>query len=292
MDCPFASDSTQDDRSKYLYYDLFNDRENPAVSRDRLITFLGSQADDSSLIARYISPSSTAELVTRMAQNIIATLQLTEAELLQNNHGYPHVCEHSALYAALTAMVIMGATRVTRHVVEHMMRRVPADFPMDVRFLEEEMVPRISDEKQRKMLENVCAALRAEDAETKPVFRRDTDENKAVMHRVGTIFEHAKYHYEGVIFGWNSTCNPIEGEAWIQAMDIDNKEVLPKGRKQPFYNVLVHDSSVRYVAEENILPIKAEVAGPLKALAGKYFKRFDPVEGKFVSNVRHEFPDD
>lgn len=54
----------------------------------------------------------------------------------------------------------------------------------------------------------------------------------------------------------------------------------------------VQDNSVRYVAQENILPIKPQVAGPLKALAGKYFKRFDPEEGRFVSNVRHEFPDD
>lgn len=179
MDSPFSPDSSLDDRTKYRYYDLFDSKDNPAVSRESLISLL--PPDEPSLITRYLSPSSTAELVTRMSQNIIVTLQLSEAELLQNNHGYPHVCEHSALYAALTAMVILGATRVTRHVVEHMMRRVPADFPMDVRFLEEEMVPRVGEEKQKKMLENVCAALRAEDAEMKPVCRRDTEENLAVM---------------------------------------------------------------------------------------------------------------
>lgn len=33
-------------------------------------------------------------------------------------------------------------------------------------------------------------------------------------------------------------------------------------------------------------------AETLMALAGRYFKRWDAAEGKFVSNIRDEYPDD
>jgi F-box protein 21 len=54
----------------------------------------------------------------------------------------------------------------------------------------------------------------------------------------------------------------------------------------------VDDSTVRYVAEENITPFKPKNAGGLILLAGKYFKRFDKETGMFVSNMKTEFPDD
>jgi F-box protein 21 len=56
----------------------------------------------------------------------------------------------------------------------------------------------------------------------------------------------------------------------------------------------VEDGSVRYLAEENIRPIKPQLQNvqPLMALAGKYFKRFDKENGMFVSNMQAEFPDD
>ena len=47
------------------------------------------------------------------------------------------------------------------------------------------------------------------------------------------------------------------------------------------------------MAEENIMEVTLmEPPDGLEELAGKYFKRFDPESGRFVSNVRHEFPDD
>ena len=56
----------------------------------------------------------------------------------------------------------------------------------------------------------------------------------------------------------------------------------------------VCDKSVRYVAEENIMPCEAGTK-PSKALlrlAGRHFKRWDEERGVFVSNVRDEYPDD
>jgi F-box protein 21 len=54
----------------------------------------------------------------------------------------------------------------------------------------------------------------------------------------------------------------------------------------------VEDTSIRYVAEENIEIIETGEVDSLKSLAGRYFKRWDSERGRFVSNIRDEYPDD
>ena len=54
----------------------------------------------------------------------------------------------------------------------------------------------------------------------------------------------------------------------------------------------VEDSTVRYVAEENIEIVQLEVGHNLMTLAGRYFKRWDQSSSSFVSNIEDEYPDD
>ena len=54
----------------------------------------------------------------------------------------------------------------------------------------------------------------------------------------------------------------------------------------------VEDSSVRYVAEENITILEEEIFDEFKAMAGQHFKRWDKQRMAFISNVRDEYPDD
>jgi len=54
----------------------------------------------------------------------------------------------------------------------------------------------------------------------------------------------------------------------------------------------VDDTSIRYVAEENIEIIEPEVPIPLMSLAGRFFKRWDQENHVFISNIRDEYPDD
>jgi len=54
----------------------------------------------------------------------------------------------------------------------------------------------------------------------------------------------------------------------------------------------VEDTSVRYVAEENIEVIEPELPISLMSLAGQFFKRWDQNKRVFVSNIRDEYPDD
>lgn len=271
------------DAMDYRYYDIFcGPGTDPRNDRATLLEGLPSDL---------LGPASTSLMVVRAAKNIVNTLQLPDEIRERLNEEYTEICEHSTFYAALTAMVVLrsGFGPVSVMVVQHMTHQIPAGFPMDVRFLEEELLPLIIEPDSRRLLENVCGALRTEDSTPRTVSRRNCPENKRVLHRVGTIFKHRRYPYSGVIFGWTNTCQPFNGEDWIAQMNVDT---LPRGRNQPFYHVLVDDGSVRYVAEENIEPIKPTSIAKLAPMAGKYFKRFDPGIGQFVSNVKTEFPDD
>ena len=53
-----------------------------------------------------------------------------------------------------------------------------------------------------------------------------------------------RYNYRAVIYGWDHKCEMSDG--WMIQMGVHR---LPRGRNQPFYNVLVEDGSNRYAAE-------------------------------------------
>jgi F-box protein 21 len=54
----------------------------------------------------------------------------------------------------------------------------------------------------------------------------------------------------------------------------------------------VEDTSIRYVAEENVEIVEPEVPVSLMSLAGRFFKRWDKEQRIFVSNIRDEYPED
>lgn len=54
----------------------------------------------------------------------------------------------------------------------------------------------------------------------------------------------------------------------------------------------VEDTTVRYVAQENIEIVESGEPTTLMGLAGQYFKRWDSTAHKFVSNITDEYPDD
>ncbi|GIL49560.1 hypothetical protein Vafri_5905 [Volvox africanus] len=59
----------------------------------------------------------------------------------------------------------------------------------------------------------------------------------SVLFSVGTMIQHRKYGYRGVIVDWDTSCRM--DESWIKQMGVDS---LPGGgRQQPFYRVLVSD---------------------------------------------------
>ena len=240
----------------------------------------------------------------------------------------PQPEQHAALYAALTASVICGPPASTR-LLEHMCTLMQRDFGCDVGFFEEDM-SRLISEDDAMLLHNICNAVRREDETPKRAMRRyhrtsssvpypsspppspslssspssstePTHQHPDPRYHIGTLFRHRRYHYEAVITGWTRSCSTSEN--WVRTMDVDR---LKRGRHQPFYNVFVADGSSRYVAEDNIVEIRPpEQGGVLGGFlcVGKWFKRFEDVSGvgerqgggiggRFVSNLREEYPDD
>lgn len=54
----------------------------------------------------------------------------------------------------------------------------------------------------------------------------------------------------------------------------------------------VEDGTLRYVAEDNIKVVSTKPGARLRYLAGRHFKRWDAQIGRFVSNIKEEYPDD
>lgn len=108
--------------------------------------------------------------------------------------------------------------------------------------------------------------------------------------RVGDIVWHLRYHYRGVVFGWDEKCSA--NEEWISQMQVDR---LPRGRHQPFYHVLVDERtsalSSTYVAQEN-LTSAADTSAVQHEDIGLYFKGW--LRGSYVPNdyARFRYPAD
>jgi F-box protein 21 len=62
--------------------------------------------------------------------------------------------------------------------------------------------------------------------------RRDGLEKKIVFG-IGMHFQHKRYGYEGIITGWDIKCEA--DPRWMHQMRVDD---LPRGREQPFYNIV------------------------------------------------------
>lgn len=60
----------------------------------------------------------------------------------------------------------------------------------------------------------------------------------------------------------------------------------------------VEDTTQRYVAQENVIPMSPdrftaeEAERTFGVTVGKWFRRFDPTTATFVSNIRGEYPED
>ncbi|GBG65262.1 hypothetical protein CBR_g50304 [Chara braunii] len=110
-------------------------------------------------------------------------------------------------------------------------------------------------------------------------------------YRVGDVVFHRRHGYRGVVYGHDPECSAPED--WQEAMKID---MLPEGRQQPFYHILV-DTRDRpggmstYVAEESIAlqPTPRPVLHPW---VSKFFVGFQ--DGQYMpgKKLRQVYPND
>ena len=314
----FVADPSTPSELTHLFMDPFNSSEPVTLAYlNRQLSFF---LPHSSASARnqYLQPASARDLIFRAAQNILsAPSRYPEPPL------FP-VSSHAASYAALFAFCILPShshpaqlnqhiALLAQHLIEH--------FELDVQLFEHHVLPlttmmahahafrelisnlKVADKQSPKPKRRRIPVMRSEVAEPSlapPPYDDDWRDNARVKYSIGSVFRHRRRDYLAVIYGWDPFCKM--DEQWIAGMGVDR---LPNGRAQPFYNVLVEDETTRYVAEENVRLLERDQweamgveDGALKIWQrfpieiGKHFKRWDGAEGRFVSNISGQYPDD
>ncbi|CAK3966431.1 F-box only 21 [Lecanosticta acicola] len=271
--------------------------------------------------ASYLGPASTLEIALRTGRNIMTSVQEARERQrgITRRSTYPDI--EAAWYSMLWSMLVLGDAHGAatlhrrRQCLPYLVEHFQAHFPEDIGLVEKHIPAMFADEREYNILLHLITQARSKDRNLPAPRPRDQSTKEIVKYKIGDHFTHRRYGYEGVIVGWNIRCDAEP--RWIEQMGVDD---LPRGREQPFYNavydspplgnqrafyttVCVHadfnradDKSVRYVAEENIGKTeKGDDMRPcaaLMALAGRYFKRWDDVEKRFVSNLEQEYPDD
>ncbi|KAL8798516.1 MAG: hypothetical protein Q9182_006605 [Xanthomendoza sp. 2 TL-2023] len=273
-----------------VYVDPF--RSDRMISESDLASQLKAMGVASIEHEAHLGVASTANMVRRAARNIIGSIQSTRhvhdlsipAESL-----YPD--SDSALYSALWALLVLPEDNTPRSAgaryLPYILDHIEKQFLMDVQLIEKFTIPLFVDSQHQEQLRNTIRVMRAGDLMPKPVKPRRNETSQSVRYKVGQVFRHRRYNYQGVITGWDVEC--AAGETWMSQMGVDR---LSRGRHQSFYHVLVEDKSVRYVAEENIDDAPVHVGANLMSLAGQHFKRWEKTLKAFVSNIRDEYPDD
>ncbi|KAH0543989.1 hypothetical protein FGG08_001756 [Glutinoglossum americanum] len=294
-----------------MYLDPFrSDKETPVSDLKSQLSTIGVTADKHSA---FLNGSPASDIVLRTARNIVYSVQESHQQVItggnRNRDPRPPYNTHAlsdmedAFYAALWASIILSTPLPSdrshrglipipgRQYLPHIVKHFEHQNPMDVTLVERHIIPLFCDEQrdeQRDNLLETTRVMRAGDVIPKRVVKRDSDAaSLRVKYKVGQVFRHRRYGYQGVVTGWDVECDMDQG--WILHNRVDR---LDKGRHQSFYHVLVEDRSVRYIAEENMEIEQPEWVGELMELAGKHFKRWDKKSGTFISNIRDEYPDD
>lgn len=237
---------TSSDTLDSMYLDPF--RSSDEVRQGDLLRVLRDMGVPSSEHETFLSDTTTREMVLRTARNIMNSVQ-TIRQTQGGAHGistawldaYPDM--DSAFYATIWAMLLLGpgddGASMMHHVSARRRQYLPyllEHFQMhaawDVSLLSQFVIPLFYNQPEGARLVQFVASMRAMDTLRRPVIPRSGRAAK-VAFKIGTLFRHRRYGYEGVVTGWDTRCDA--GEDWIRNMGVDS---LPGGRDQAFYHVL------------------------------------------------------
>jgi len=230
---------------EYMYLDPF--RSTSEVRQGDLQRTLRDMGVPSSEHQSFLSDTTTREMVLRTARNIMNSVQMireTEAGMgrIQASwmNSYPDM--DNAFYATIWAMLLLGPSDDTsnlghtatrrRQYLPYLLEHFQVHYPWDVTLLSRYVIPMFYNQPEGHRLLQFVQSMHQVDAMRKPVVTR-SQRTRNVMFKVGQLFQHKRYGYEGVITGWDVVCDA--NEDWIQNMHVDS---LPNGRNQAFYHVL------------------------------------------------------
>jgi F-box protein 21 len=247
LDGKLASSAVDAER---LYVDPF--RSDLAVPEATLKTTLREMGIHTAEHSNFLGHASTRDLVLRTARNImnsVQAIQQTEQQLRANTPFHPptwlsvYPDMDSTFYATLWAMLILGPgqeeagniasiTARRRQYLPYLSEHFIQHCPWDITLIEEHIVPMFYSLPEGQRLLYQINLLYTADANPKPVSAR-SELTGNVRLKVGQVFHHKRYLYEGAITGWNPSCEA--GEEWIRHMGVDR---LTNGREQGFYHVV------------------------------------------------------
>jgi len=275
----------------HLYMDPFNSSDPVSLSSlETRLRFIAPTSTASGT-ASYLSGASPQSLTIRTAFNI-----LSSGDRYAGAPLHP-VNRNLASYAAVFSLVLLPSLHNIhpiqwgQHLAE-LTQHFLDSFDLDVHLFETHVLPLTNRLPDSRAYRNLIHSLKDSDHESRPPKYRRDPRNSPVQYSVGQVFRHRRRNYLAVVCGWDPYCRMQE--QWITMNQVDR---LPQGRNQPFYSAFVEDHSTRYVAEENIvlLPpgdITEDMVNSFPIEVGKWFKRYDVATGRFVSNVRDEYPED
>lgn len=236
--------------------------------------------------AEYFTGADSLEMVLRTSRNMLRSV---ESARLEN----PLQLDlEAAQYSALWAMFVLGdgnpalAPARRRYCLQFLVEHFQVYYPEDSALIMENTLPLLEGTAEHQLVSEVVARMQEGEREEKTQTPRG-DDTSMVQYRIGHYFLHKRYEYRGFIVGWDPRC--AAGAGWIERMGVDR---LSGGREQPFYKIIGDDRSSRYVAQENIEVLEDTPPQALLRLGGRFFKRWDKNEKKFISNIRDEYPDD
>ncbi|RDW67908.1 hypothetical protein BP6252_09304 [Coleophoma cylindrospora] len=289
--------------SEPMYLDPFRtDSEVPVQYLTSLLTSWGVIPAEFSL---YLTHSDPSKMVLRTSRNILTTVREYRGHGGLDTDGHPSILLHAnpfsdmenAFYSALWANFMLGNSSrrsgyeaySRNQFIPMILERFERLYPMDASLIERYICAPLTTSKNRDIVQ-LCETLRVirqGDMMPKPIHSRKGDECRKVLYKVGQVFQHRRYGYTAVIIGWDKECG-MNSDWRVQNQVQD----LSRGANQSFYHALVEDTSIRYVAEDNVEITTPDVPTTLMSLAGQYFKRWDRENRVFVSNIRDEYPED
>jgi len=252
-------------------------RSSEEVPREQLTLRLSQMGAPESQHATHLGASSNLEIALRTGRNIMHSVQeardpqqrlrrnlintLTTPPASNSSNSsevYEEPDLEAAWYGMLWSMMILGDTTTAgaagtlhrrRQCLPYLAEHFQSHFPEDLGLVERCIAPMFYNEREFTVLLNMISTARTRDENARapnPRVKRDVDaegdgggegngveKEVKVEYRVGQCFRHKRYGYAGFIIGWDSKCSA--GEPWMNQMRVDD---LPRGREQPFYNIV------------------------------------------------------
>lgn len=236
---------TSSDELEYMYLDPF--RSTSEVRQGDLQRTLRDMGVPSSEHGSFLTDTTTREMVLRTARNIMNSVQMireTEAGMRSVQASWVNSTPDmdNAFYATIWAMLLLGpgddtanlghTTIRRRQYLPYLLEHFQMHYPWDVTLLSRYVIPMFYNQPEGHRLLQFVQNMHQVDAIRKPVTTR-SERTRNVAFKVGQLFQHKRYGYEGVITGWDVVCDA--NEDWIRNMRVDS---LPNGRNQAFYHVL------------------------------------------------------